>query len=176
MRTAFVPDFELEWSGHTAFRGIFNASLVDSIQGVPLDSTHWWGPETNFFATRLAQNLFTVQGGIYADPQDPVAIAKFRDGGRWDQEANINLLREKYVVSSCQGKCLGRALLIMCLPGLESRRQSTCKCNARHSILPQLLLWLFPTDLDLRGPSHVNRRRGTCSWWCIRDGWLSSHR
>ncbi|KAH8775917.1 monooxygenase [Hyaloscypha finlandica] len=97
VRTAFVPDFELEWSGHTAFRGIFNASLVDSIQGVPLDSTHWWGPETNFFATRLAQNLFTVQGGIYADPQDPVAIAKFRDGGRWDQEANINLLREKYV-------------------------------------------------------------------------------
>lgn len=73
---------------------------MKSIEGVPLDSTHWWGPETNFFATRLAQDLFTVQGGIYADPKDPIAIKKFRDGGKWDQEANINLLREKYVVSS----------------------------------------------------------------------------
>jgi salicylate hydroxylase len=100
VRTAFVPDFELEWSGHTAFRGIFDASLVKDIEGVPLDSTHWWGPETNFFATRLAQNRFTVQGGIYADPQDPVAIAKFRDGGHWDKQADINLLREKYLVRS----------------------------------------------------------------------------
>ncbi|KAH9210006.1 hypothetical protein DL95DRAFT_449023 [Leptodontidium sp. 2 PMI_412] len=97
VRKSFAPDFELEWSGHTAFRGIFDASLVESIEGVPLDSTHWWGPDTNFFATRLAQNLFTVQGGIYADPKDPVAIAKFRDGGQWDKEADIQLLREKYV-------------------------------------------------------------------------------
>ncbi|OWO97775.1 monooxygenase [Marssonina coronariae] len=97
VRTAFAPNFELKWSGHTAFRGIFDASLVDSIDGVPLDSTHWWGPDTNFFATRLAQNLFTVQGGIYADPEDPVAISKFRDGAPWDQEANIKILREKYL-------------------------------------------------------------------------------
>lgn len=101
MRQAFNPDFELEWSGHTAFRGIFPASLVENIEGVPLDSTHWWGPDTNFFATRLARDLFTVQGGIYADPKDPVAIAKFRDGAPWDQEANVKLLQEKYVVS-CQ--------------------------------------------------------------------------
>ncbi|PBP18039.1 salicylate 1-monooxygenase [Diplocarpon rosae] len=96
VRSAFAPEFELEWSGHTAFRGIFDASLVESIEGVPLDSTHWWGPDTNFFATRLAQNLFTVQGGIYADPEDPVAIAKFRDGALWDHESNVKLLREKY--------------------------------------------------------------------------------
>jgi len=102
VRTAFVPNFELEWSGHTAFRGIFDASLVDSIEGVPLDSTHWWGPETNFFATRLAQDLFTVQGGIYADPQDPVAVAKYKDGAPWDKEANVQLLREKYIVSSSE--------------------------------------------------------------------------
>lgn len=100
MRKSFAPDFELEWSGHTAFRGIFDAALAEPIEGVPLDSTHWWGPDTNFFATRLAQNLFTVQGGIYADPQDPVAIAKFRDGGQWDKQADIQLLREKYVVSA----------------------------------------------------------------------------
>ncbi|MAD87136.1 MAG: hypothetical protein CL912_29610 [Deltaproteobacteria bacterium] len=99
MRKSFAPDFELEWSGHTAFRGIFDAALIEPIEGVPLDSTHWWGPDTNFFATRLAQNLFTVQGGIYADPKDPAAIAKFRDGGQWDKQADIQLLREKYVVS-----------------------------------------------------------------------------
>ncbi|KUJ21233.1 salicylate 1-monooxygenase [Mollisia scopiformis] len=97
VRKSFAPDFKLEWSGHTAFRGIFPASLVAPIAGVPLDSTHWWGPDTNFFATRLARDLFTVQGGIYADPNDPVAIAKFRDGGRWDREADVELLREKYV-------------------------------------------------------------------------------
>jgi salicylate hydroxylase len=100
VRTAFVPNFSLEWSGHTAFRGIFDAKLVENIEGVPLDSTHWWGPDTNFFATRLAQGLFTVQGGIYADPKDEVAIKKFRDGGHWDKEANVELLREKYVVST----------------------------------------------------------------------------
>jgi salicylate hydroxylase len=119
VRNAFAPDFELEWSGHTAFRGIFDASLVDSIEGVPLDSTHWWGPDTNFFATRLARNLFTVQGGIYADPNDPAAIAKFRDGGRWDKEADIDLLREKYVVSSLKRECVPREVLIM-PSGLES--------------------------------------------------------
>ncbi|CZT09599.1 related to salicylate 1-monooxygenase [Rhynchosporium agropyri] len=97
VRQSFAPDFELEWSGHTAFRGIFPASLVDDIPGVPLDSTHWWGPDTNFFATRLARDLFTVQGGIYADPKDEAAIRKFRDGGQWDKEADIQLLREKYV-------------------------------------------------------------------------------
>lgn len=101
MRTAFAPDLVLEWSGHTAFRGIFDASLVDPIPDVPLDSTHWWGPETNFFATRLAQNLFTVQGGIYADPKDPAAIAKFDVGAPWDKEANVKLLREIYTVSNC---------------------------------------------------------------------------
>lgn len=40
-----------------------------------------------------------MQGGIYADPKDPVAIKKFRDGGSWDKEADVELLREKYVVS-----------------------------------------------------------------------------
>lgn len=129
MRQAFAPDFQLEWSGHTAFRGIFDASLVENIEGVPLDSTHWWGPETNFFATRLARNLFTVQGGIYADPKDPAAIAKYDIGAPWDQEANVELLREKYVVSFHPYSYI-KTIADIVIPGLEPGCKSTCKRGA----------------------------------------------
>lgn len=93
VRTAFAPDFQLKWSGQTAFRAIFDASLVDSIPDLPPDSTHWWGPDTNFFASRLGKNTYTVVGGIYSGPLDP--NAKFKDVF-WDQEADVQLLKEKY--------------------------------------------------------------------------------
>lgn len=120
---------------------------------MPLDSTHWWGPDTNFFATRLAQDLFTVQGGIYADPQDPVAIAKFRDGAPWDQEANIKLLREKYVVRV--RRQINFSAVLITNSGLESGSSSTCKYHTRYSLLPQLLLRLFLTNLDIWKPRHL---------------------
>ena len=40
VRQALVPDFKLEWSGWTAFRSVFDASLVDSIPDLPEDSAH----------------------------------------------------------------------------------------------------------------------------------------
>jgi hypothetical protein len=96
VRASFVPDFQLKWSGWTAFRGVFDASLTDSIPNLPPDSTHWWGPDTNFFASRLGKNAYTVVGGIHSEPSDPNAM--FKDVS-WDQEADVKLLREKYAVS-----------------------------------------------------------------------------
>ncbi|RDW73566.1 hypothetical protein BP6252_07473 [Coleophoma cylindrospora] len=93
VRTAFVPDFQLKWSGWTAFRAVFDTSLTDSIPDLPEDSTHWWGPDTNFFASRLGKNTYTVVGGAHANPDDP--NAPFKDT-RWDQEASVKLLRDKY--------------------------------------------------------------------------------
>ena len=93
MRTAFVPDFELKWSGWTAFRAIFDASLAEFVPDVPEDSTHWWGPKTTFFASRLGKDTFTVVGGVYKNPEVDNVNAS------WDKEANIKLLRDEYAVS-----------------------------------------------------------------------------
>lgn len=93
VRSSLVPNFRLKWSGWTAFRSIFDTSLAESIPDLPPDSTHWWGPDTNFFASRLGKNAYTVVGGVHVDPDDPNAI--FKDAS-WDQEANIKLLRDKY--------------------------------------------------------------------------------
>ena len=88
-----VSDFDLKWSGWTAFRAIFDTTLAESIPDLPEDSTHWWGPETSFFASRLGKNTFTAVGGVYRDPEvEDVEVA-------WDQEASIQLLRDKYTVS-----------------------------------------------------------------------------
>lgn len=93
VRSSLVPDFQLKWSGWTAFRSIFDASLVEAIRNLPPDSTHWWGPDTTFFASRLGKNTYTIVGGVMVDPDDP--NASFKDA-EWDQDASINLLREKY--------------------------------------------------------------------------------
>jgi salicylate hydroxylase len=83
----------LKWSGWTAFRAIFDASLIESVPNVPEDSTHWWGPTTTFFASKLGKNTFTVVGGVYQDPEvENVKVV-------WDQAANIALLRDAYAVS-----------------------------------------------------------------------------
>jgi salicylate hydroxylase len=96
VRQALVPDFKLEWSGWTAFRSVFDASLVESVPDLPEDSAHWLGPDTNFFSSRLGRNMYTVVGGVAADPEDP--DARFKDVS-WDESGDVELLRETYAVS-----------------------------------------------------------------------------
>jgi salicylate hydroxylase len=96
VRQSLVPDFKLKWSGWTAFRAVFDASLVQDIPDLPEDSAHWWGPDTNFFASRLGRGMYTVVGGVSADPEDP--DARFR-GVVWDNDGDVEVLREKYKVS-----------------------------------------------------------------------------
>ena len=128
VRGAFVPDFTLKWSGWTAFRAVFDTSLAASIPDLPEDSTHWWGPDTNFFASRLGKNAFTVVGGIHSNPDDPNAVYK---GVSWDQEANVKLLREKYAVSQSpfsKGVILYKIALLIPAAGLEP----CCKISRGH--------------------------------------------
>jgi salicylate hydroxylase len=93
VRSAFVPNFQLAWSGSTAFRSVFPASLVESIPDLPPDSTHWWGPTTSFFASRLGKNTYTVVGGVWEDPKNPSTLIK---DVNWDEEASVQLLRDGY--------------------------------------------------------------------------------
>lgn len=91
VRTLFVPNFPLKWSGWTAFRSIFPASLTNSIPNLPQDATHWWSPKTTFFSSPLRKNLCTIVGGIYLDP----ALTPL-EHGTWDRPADVQILRDTY--------------------------------------------------------------------------------
>ncbi|KAL5329593.1 hypothetical protein ACEPPN_003107 [Leptodophora sp. 'Broadleaf-Isolate-01'] len=91
VRQSFVPNFELKWSGWTAFRATFDASLVESIPDLPEDSIHWWGPTNSFFSSRLGKNSFTTVGSVFGDPEDPKAL--YRDVS-WDEGASLQAFRE----------------------------------------------------------------------------------
>ncbi|KAH7354682.1 monooxygenase [Rhexocercosporidium sp. MPI-PUGE-AT-0058] len=93
VRQSFVPNFELKWSGWTAFRATFDVSLVESIPDLPEDSIHWWGPTNSFFSSRLGKNSFTTVGSVFGDPDDPNAL--YRDVS-WDQDASLQAFRELY--------------------------------------------------------------------------------
>lgn len=95
MRKTFVPDFKLQWSGWTAFRSVFDASLTKSIPNIHPDSTHWWGPITSFFGSPLGKNTYTIVGGIQSDPEDPNAPLR---NASWDEEASLKLLQDTYKV------------------------------------------------------------------------------
>ncbi|KAK0103266.1 hypothetical protein ONS95_005299 [Cadophora gregata] len=93
VRQSFVPNFVLKWSGWTAFRAAFDASHVDSIRDLPEDSTHWWGPTTSFFSSRLGKNSFTTVGSVFGDPDDPNAL--YNDVS-WDEDASLQAFREVF--------------------------------------------------------------------------------
>ncbi len=69
---------------------------MESIPDLPENSTHWWGPTTTFFASRLGKNGFTTVGGLYADPDNP--NAPYKDVS-WDDDADLKVFREIYAVS-----------------------------------------------------------------------------
>lgn len=69
---------------------------MKDIPDLPLDSNHWWGPETTFFASILGKNKYTVVGGVSVNPEE--ANAPFSDA-TWDQEASVKLFRDIYKVS-----------------------------------------------------------------------------
>ncbi|KAL9624997.1 MAG: hypothetical protein Q9160_000726 [Pyrenula sp. 1 TL-2023] len=95
VRKAFVPDHRLKWTGNTFMRATFDASLVSHIPDLPPDSTHWWGLNHSFFASRLGHNQYTVVGRY-----DPAAAhdshAKDPKDVAWDDEGNVDLLRSIY--------------------------------------------------------------------------------
>lgn len=89
--------YDLKWSGLTALRGVFDASVTDAIPDLPKDSAFWWSPTNTFFASRLGKNTFAILGSIPANPKDPQA--PLRDIVHWDEAAKVELLRDTYAVS-----------------------------------------------------------------------------
>lgn len=63
VRRSFVPHSAPKWTGWGAFRSVFDAKLVEHIDGVLDEACHWWGPDRTFFASRLGKDLFTIVGG-----------------------------------------------------------------------------------------------------------------
>ncbi|CZR65806.1 related to salicylate 1-monooxygenase [Phialocephala subalpina] len=93
VRQFFVPDFKLLWSGWTAYRTCFDASLTKSIPNLPEDSIHWWGTTTSFFSSKLGKNSYTVVGSIFVDPDDPSAQLK---DAEWDEKASVQAFRDLF--------------------------------------------------------------------------------
>ncbi|KAG9788774.1 hypothetical protein KCU88_g1725, partial [Aureobasidium melanogenum] len=101
VRATFRPDHKLHWTGRTFFRSTFDASLVDNekIPDLPPDSTHWWGPQHTFFASRLGKNMFTTVGNF--DPTQVSGAASASGSGseskvNWDQEGDVTAFRDLY--------------------------------------------------------------------------------
>ncbi|KIW12675.1 hypothetical protein PV08_09953 [Exophiala spinifera] len=97
VRKAFNPSFELSYTNRTALRATFDVSLVENIPGLPLDSMHWWGPDRNFFASRLGRNQFTVVG-MYNPSNLPEGFQGHKDNAinTWNDEGSVELFRELY--------------------------------------------------------------------------------
>lgn len=81
---------------------------MKDIPDLPLDSNHWWGPETTFFASILGKNKYTVVGGVNSDPEQTNAPLS---DVTWDQEASIKLFRDIYKVSCLKVKSHGIMLI-----------------------------------------------------------------
>ncbi|KAI1622996.1 salicylate hydroxylase [Exophiala viscosa] len=92
VRTTFNPDHKLHWTGRTLFRSTFDYSLVKDIPDLPPDSTHWWGPKTTFFASRLGRNMYTTVGSF--DPRD--YSKEDPESVRWDQVADVSPFKDLY--------------------------------------------------------------------------------
>ncbi|KAJ5608974.1 hypothetical protein N7528_009541 [Penicillium herquei] len=93
VRQSFVPEYKLRFSGKIFMRSTFDASLVeDKIPDLPADSLHWWGPNDNFFASRLGKGQYTTVGA-YSDPRTTDELEKSVD---WDQKGDVQFLRERY--------------------------------------------------------------------------------
>ncbi|KAJ5647896.1 hypothetical protein N7490_004268 [Penicillium lividum] len=94
VRQSFVPDYKLRFSGKVFMRSTFDASLVEErIPDLPTDSLHWkWGPQDNFFASRLGKGQYTTVGA-YSDPRSSEELER---SVTWDQRGDVKFLRERY--------------------------------------------------------------------------------
>ncbi|EKG10497.1 hypothetical protein MPH_12355 [Macrophomina phaseolina MS6] len=97
VRKFFVPEQKLGWTTQVAYRAVFDASHVEGIPDLPEDSTHWWGPTGNVFASRLGKGQFTTVGMTHLDPDDP-KNKHLVETARWNNAADINEVRELFKV------------------------------------------------------------------------------
>lgn len=151
VRQSFVPDFELKWSGWTAFRATFDASLVESIPDLPEDSTHWWGPTTSFFSSRLGKNSFSTVGSVFGDPEDPKALYNYVS---WDEDASLQAFQELYKVISMTEMKISQLILRQDWNPVVKKLTEltpTVRFYPNHSSTTYLDTWVFGDRVTLIG-------------------------
>ncbi|KAL4804954.1 hypothetical protein BDV18DRAFT_161353 [Aspergillus unguis] len=93
VRQSFLPGYTLRFTGKVYMRSTFDASLVEGIPDLPDDSMHWWGPEDNFFASRLGKNTYTTVGA-YSTPLNSTQLQS--QNINWDSRGDVAFLRERF--------------------------------------------------------------------------------
>lgn len=93
VRRYFVPGSDPKWTGWVAFRSVFDVKLLEGLDTALEEANHWWGPDRTFFASRLGQDLFTIVGGHYSDPDAPDAPYRH---ATWNSDGNVDVLGEYY--------------------------------------------------------------------------------
>ncbi|KAI9935117.1 hypothetical protein ASPWEDRAFT_186722 [Aspergillus wentii DTO 134E9] len=92
VRQSFAPEHKLNWTGKVFLRSTFDASLVQHIPDLPLDSVHWWGLKENFFASRLGKGQYTT----VANFELPDVSEEQAKELIWDSKGDIEPVKERY--------------------------------------------------------------------------------
>lgn len=93
VRRQFVPSANTKWTGWVTFRSVFPIAHVSHISDLPEEAAHFWGPDRTLFLSKLGKGLYTIVGSYQADPDAP--DAQYKDAV-WNQEGDVNVLREYY--------------------------------------------------------------------------------
>ncbi|KAH8881406.1 FAD/NAD(P)-binding domain-containing protein [Thozetella sp. PMI_491] len=93
IRSTFIPNHELSWSGDAIFRTTFPYSLVSDIPDIAQNSTHYQSPRAWFFGTRIGAQEFGVTCSFHVDEADPEA--RFKDVV-WNAAAEVDDIREVF--------------------------------------------------------------------------------
>ncbi|KAF2634650.1 salicylate 1-monooxygenase [Massarina eburnea CBS 473.64] len=93
VRRNFVPTSGTKWTGWVTFRSVFPISHVSHIKDLPDEANHYWGHDRSLFLSKLGKDLFTVVGSYQSDPDAP--DAPYKDA-LWDQDGDVNVLKEYY--------------------------------------------------------------------------------
>ncbi|KAH8694307.1 hypothetical protein BGW36DRAFT_384723 [Talaromyces proteolyticus] len=93
VRQAYFPNYRLRFGGKIFMRATFDANLVEGkVPNLPADSTHWWGPKDNFFASKLGKGQYTTVGAY----EDGRSLEELEKSISWDQPGDVQFLKEKY--------------------------------------------------------------------------------
>ncbi|KAJ4295454.1 hypothetical protein N0V90_007466 [Kalmusia sp. IMI 367209] len=93
VRRHFVPTSGTKWTGWVTFRSVFPISHVAHIPDLPQEAAHFWSPDRTLFLSKLGKGLYTVVGSYQSDSDAPDAPHK---DAVWDQDGDVNVLKEYY--------------------------------------------------------------------------------
>jgi salicylate hydroxylase len=124
IRSTYVPDHELHWSGDAIFRTVFPYSLVQDIPNIPQDSIHYHSPRSWIFPTRIGADGFGVTASYHIGNDDTDPDAPFRDIV-WNAPAEVSTIRDLF-----KGFCHPVPAIIERIPEGTLRRYANVSGNA----------------------------------------------